>query len=137
MILCLILIFGCKSKSLGTHNSDNNFMRFEFITSDKPFELELTEFHPNHFTCFTEGIPYAILIGKTKSENLPEKITVLSYCEDRTFEIGKTLKILPIDDPTKKVSLNPIYLLKDTIIERKKQKWLIGSEYKTIWARPE
>jgi hypothetical protein len=112
-------------------------MQFEFITSDKPFELELTEFHPNKFTCFTEGLPYAILIGKTKSKNLPENITVLSYCEDRTFEPGITLTIVPADNPTKRTDLGPIYLVKDTIISEKKQRWLIGSENKTIWARPE
>jgi hypothetical protein len=137
LILGFILIFGCKSKNIGIYDSNANFIKFEFITTDKPFELKLTEFQANVFACNTEGLPYAVLIGKTYSERLPKKITVLSYCDDRYFEIGEKLKIIPTDNPTKRTSLNPIYLVKDSILNGKKTSWLIGSENKTIWARPE
>ena len=108
-------------------------MEFDFIKSDCPFDLELTEFHENLFYCYTEGIPYAILIGKTNDNTLPNIVTVLSRCEERTFKIGQKLKINPKKDPRQSISLGLIYSVKDTIIGGKKKRWLIGSENKAIW----
>jgi len=98
--------------------------------------MELVQFQKNTFYCGTEGLPYALLIGKTNSNDLPKNITVLSYCDDRIFNVGDKLNIEPTKNPTKSTSLNPIYFVKDTIIDGNKINWLIGSEYKTIWGRP-
>ena len=98
--------------------------------------MELVKFVRNTAYCGTEGLPYALLIGKTKSELLPKSITILSYCDDRIFKIGEKLKIEPTENPTEKTTMNPIYFVKDTIINGNKSRWVIGSEYKAIWGRP-
>lgn len=98
--------------------------------------MELLEFIQNSAFCGTKGMPYALLIGKTKSEFLPEKITVLSYCDDRVFNVGENLNIKPTENPTERTTINPIYFIKDTIINGNKSRWVIGSENKAIWGRP-
>ena len=133
--IVLILIIGCKAKS-GIEYSTQNKFEFEYFNTDESFELELVEFYRNSASCGTEGLPYALLIGKTKTESLPEKISVLSYCDDRIFKIGDKLEIEPTENPTKKTTMNPIYFVKDTIINGNKNRWIIGSEYKAIWGRP-
>lgn len=134
-LLVLILIIGCKSQS-GIENSAENRFEFEYVKVNDNFEMELVEFVQNTAECFSEGIPYALLIGKTKSKFEPENITVLSYCDDRVFNKGDILNIEPTENPTKKTTLNPIYFVKDTIINGNKSRWIIGSENKTIWGRP-
>lgn len=110
---------------------------FEYIQVVDDFEIELIKFQRNTAFCGNDGLPYALLIGKTKSESIPEKITVLSYCDNRTFNVGDKLKIKPTKNPTDSTSLNPIYFVKDTLINGNKTKWVIGSENKAIWGRPD
>ena len=134
-LLVLFLIIGCKSQSGFPYYTENKF-GFEYLSVKNSFEMELVDFFQNTGACGTEGLPYALLIGKTKSELLPDNITVLSYCDDRIFKIGEKLKIEPTENPTEKTTMNPIYFVKDTIINGNKSRWVIGSEYKAIWGRP-
>ncbi len=133
--LVLILIIGCKSQS-GIDNSVENRFGFEYLNVKDSFEMELVKFVRNTAHCGTEGLPYTLLIGKTNSEIVPENITVVSYCDDRVFNIGDKLNVEPTDNPTKKTTLNPIYFVKDTVINGNKGRWIIGSENKTVWGRP-
>jgi len=133
--LILILIIGCKSQQ-GIDYSKQNRFEFDYFNTKDIFEIEILQFQRNTASCGTEGLPYALLIGKTKSESLPEKVTVLSYCDDRIFRVGDKLKIEPTENPTKKTTMNPIYFVKDSIINGEKMRWLLGSENKTIWGRP-
>jgi len=134
-LLVLILIIGCKSQSGIKYSAENRF-GFEYLKVKDSFEMELVKFVRNTAYCGTGGLPYALLIGKTKSELLPKNITILSYCDDRIFKIGEKLKIEPTENPTEKTTMNPIYFVKDTIINGNKSRWVIGSEYKAIWGRP-
>jgi len=84
-------------------------MEFKFLEIAQPFDLELTEFHENNFHCFTEGIPYAILIGKTNNTSLTNIVTILSRCEERTFKVGQNLRVAPKEDPRNNVSLNLLF----------------------------
>ncbi len=104
--------------------------RFKFIKADMVFEINLIEFYQNTADCGTEGLPYALLIGETSSELLPDKISVLSYCDDRVFKVGEKLKIEPTRNPINETTLNPIYFVKDSVINGIDRRWLIGSEYK-------
>ena len=133
--LILILIIGCKSQSGIKYSAENRF-GFEYLNVKDSFEIELVEFFQNTADCGTEGLPYALLIGKTESEFVPKNITILSYCDDRIFKTGEKLKIEPTQNPTEKTTMNPIYFVKDTIINGYKSRWVIGSEYKAIWGRP-
>jgi hypothetical protein len=135
ILILLILIIGCKSRSGIEYPAQDRF-GFDYLETDSIFELELVMFQKNTAYCGTKGLPYALLIGKTKSDLVPEFITVLSYCDNRIFNIGDKLRIEPTENPTKKTSLNPIYFVKDTIINGNKHRWIIGSEYKAIWGRP-
>jgi hypothetical protein len=96
----------------------------------------LREFYKNTAACGGEVLPYSLLIGIPTSESLPEKISVLSLCDNRIFNEGDIINIKPIENPTENTSMNPLYLVKDTLINEKKQSWIIGSEYKTIWGLP-
>jgi hypothetical protein len=133
--LVLILIIGCKSQS-GIKYSADNGLGFEYLNIKQSFDMKLVDFFQNTAHCGTEGLPYALLIGKTESEFVPENITVLSYCDNRIFKVGEKLKIEPTENPTEKTTMNLIYFVKDTIINGNKNRWLIGSEYKAIWGIP-
>ena len=96
----------------------------------------MTYFVKNSAYCFTEAIPYALLIGQTDnstSSSIPKTITVLARCDNNNYSIGQNLKILPIQDPTTETSLRPLYMTKDTLINNQKFRWLIGSENPAIW----
>jgi hypothetical protein len=134
-IIILILIISCKSNKPNSEYFEN-ILKFEFIEINDEFKMELTEFHPNISYCYTEGVPYALLIGKPLNSQLPKKISVLSYCEDRVYDVGKLLTITPTKKPKIAQSMSLIYLAKDTIINGEKKHWLLGSENKTIWGIP-
>jgi hypothetical protein len=134
-LIILILIIGCKSQS-GIEYSAQNRFGFDYLETNSKFEMELVDFQKNTAYCGTKGLPYALLIGKTNSELVPEYVTVLSYCDDRIFNIGDQLSIEPTENPTKRTTMNPIYFVKDTIINGNKSRWIIGSEYKAIWGLP-
>jgi hypothetical protein len=115
--------------------NERNFTLFE--TKDT-INLKVTYFIKNSVYCFTEAIPYALLIGQTDnppSSNVPKNITVLARCDNNTYTIGQRLKVLPIQDPTTQTTLRPLYVVKDTLINNQKERWLIGSENPTIWGR--
>ncbi len=116
-----------------------NRFEFNFISHSKEFELEVTEFYKNTFSCATEVVPYALIIGKTFSESLPDEISVLSYCEKKSFDVGMNLIIKPESEPSLLKSPNPmglIYFTKDSIINGVLTDWVIGSEFKAIWGKP-
>jgi len=131
--LIIGLIISCQSTyrttiSVGRH--------FDFIQLDTAFEIKLIEFHPSLLECNAQGITYAILIGEITSGSLPSKVSVLSYCDDRKFDIGSTLMIKPTSNPEETTSLNIIYSTKDTIVNGQKSRWLVGSENQAIWGKP-
>jgi hypothetical protein len=98
----------------------------------------LTYFVKNSTYCYTEAIPYALLIGQTDNPNssdIPKTITVLARCDNNNYSLGQTLEILPMTDPTKQTTLRPLYITKDTTINGQKFHWLIGSENPAIWGR--
>jgi len=131
----MISIISCKSNKHILKNSVYT-QKFDYLNVKKEFEMKLSEFYPNTAYCGTEGLPYALLIGKPTENTLPKRISVLSYCDNRIFKIGEILKIKPTENPTKKTTMNPIYLVKDTIINGIKKRWLLGSENKVIWGIP-
>ena len=140
MRLIIILFTGlfltnCKTiKQTSKVWNERNFTIFE--TKDT-INLKVNYFIKNSVYCFTEAIPYALLIGQTynSSSNIPNTITVLARCDNSNYTIGQRLKVLPIQDPTTLTTLRPLYMVQDTLINNEKRRWLIGSENPTIWGR--
>ncbi len=115
-----------------------NEKSFIFLETKDTINLKVTFFIQNPVTCFTEAIPYALLIGQTdnpKSPNIPKLITVLAKCDNNSYEIGQKIKVLPIKDPTINTTLRPLYIVKDTLIDNQKHRWLVGSENSAIWGK--
>lgn len=108
---------------------------FEFLNSNDTINLTVDKFVKNDAYCFTEGIPYALIIGTVENERLPKKISVLAQCDNSTYDIGQKLKILAIENPTIKTTLKPIYFVKDSLVGGQRYKFLIGSEYPGIWGK--
>jgi|GEM_PF-4567904 len=109
---------------------------FEYVEAENEFEMELTDFHQNTFYCYTEVVPYSLLIGKPNNPSLPEKISVLSYCDDRVFKVGDILTITPTEKPARLKSMGLVYFMKDTIIDGTKKYEKIGTEHKALWGVP-
>ncbi|MNK21530.1 hypothetical protein D3C87_397890 [compost metagenome] len=130
--LLLFIIYCCTPKKVLNQNK----LGFEYIETKEEFEFELTEFYKNNAYCFTEGIPYALLIGKTKSTNLPSTISVLSQCDNNDYKIGSKFIIKPIENPEKRTTLHPIYFVKRTLVDNVKCSKVIGSENKAVWGIP-
>ena len=135
ILIILPLLVTCSSKQK-IFEIDNNKSVFDYLETKQEFELLITEFYQNTASCGIEGLPYALLIGETNSNFIPKKVSVLSYCDDRVFKVGTKVKIKPSENPTKLTTMNPIYFIKDTVINGKKRKWIIGSENKAIWGNP-
>jgi hypothetical protein len=109
---------------------------FNLSKTSETINLEVTYFVKNSTYCYTEAIPYALLVGKTNnpfSSNIPKIITVLARCDNNNYTIGQNLKVLPTEDPTISPTLRPLYITQDTIINKQKYHWLIGSENPAIW----
>jgi hypothetical protein len=88
--------------------------------------------------CYTEAIPYAILVGTTNNPSAPEipkTVTILAKCNNNSYSIGQNIKIIPIGDPTIGTDLRPLFVTTDTIIDKNKYHWLIGSEHPAIWGQ--
>ncbi len=98
----------------------------------------MTYFVKNSVYCYTEAIPYALLIGQTNnlgSLNIPKTITVLARCDNGNYNVGQNIKVLAIQDPTTTTTLRPLYVTKDTTINKQNYHWLIGSENPAIWGK--
>jgi len=128
-VLCLL---SCSAKTTYTTSIQ---WQFQTINYEKPFKLTVDKFTKNDAYCFTEAIPYAVAIGKTNAQDLPKKLSVLLYCDNNLYHVGQILKIQPIIDPTKNTTLNPLYLVRDTLINGQKVKFLIGTENLVIWGK--
>ena len=130
-----LLFIGCKTTK-PTVSSWHT--RFNFFETKDTINLKVTYFVKNSTYCFTEAIPYALLIGQTSNSsisNIPKTITVLAPCDNNTYNIGQYINVLPIQDPTKRTTLSPLYMTKDTTINGQKFYWLIGSENPAIWGK--
>jgi hypothetical protein len=115
-----------------------NERRFNVFDTKDTINLQVTYFVKNSAYCFTEAIPYALLIGQTDnsaSSNIPHTITVLAWCDNNNYTVGQKLKVVPLEDPTTKTDLSPIYVVKDTIINNQIGRWLVGSEFPAIWGK--
>ena len=77
-------------------------------------------------------MPYALLIGETNSEFIPERVSVLSYCDDRILNISKTNEK---PNEYNNYESNIFHKRHDNLW--KKRKWIISSENKAIWGNPE
>ena len=134
--MLLMLSFGCgKKQELLTRIRSNR--TFNYIKVEKNFEIEVVEFYRNTASCTTEGgRPYALLIGITNDDLLPDTVSVLSICDNRIFNVGSNVTIEPIENPLLNTSWSPIYFVKDTIINDLKMRWVVGAEYPSVWGIP-
>jgi hypothetical protein len=134
--LIIVAIYSCSITRIKRdfhYDSEHDFTYFQ--TSDT-IMLKLTDFYKNNVYCYTEAIPYALLIGKpVNSSNLPRMISILAHCDNNEYRLGDTLKIVQIDNPESKISLHKLSITKDTIIQGKRIMWLIGSEYPGTWGK--
>ena len=115
-----------------------NTRAFNLFDTKDTINLQVTYFVKNSAYCYTEAIPYALLIGQTnnsKTSNIPKTITVLARCDNNTYALGQNLKILPMTDPTTETTLRPLYVTKDTTINNQTFHWLTGSENPAIWGK--
>jgi hypothetical protein len=113
-------------------------MKFNLFTTTDTINLQVTDFVKNSTYCYTHAIPYAILIGQTSnahSSAVPKTITVLAKCDNNKYSIGQSVKVVAIEDPTTKTTLKPLYITRDTIINKTKYHLLVGAEYPAIWAK--
>lgn len=134
-ILTSVLI-SCKT-SKPTMTSWNT-KSFSLFTTSDTINLTVTYFAKNSVICYTEAIPYALLIGQTNNPSLPsipKRITVLAKCDNNNYSIGQNIKVLSIEDPTKETTLRPLYVTTDTTINKVKYHWLLGSENPAIWGK--
>lgn len=135
-LVMLFLGFGCKSQKDISQLSINKQV-FNYFRADSTFEIKITSFYQSKASCGTEGLPYALLIGKTNNKALPDTVSILSYCDKRIFSVGNKVTIEPTKNPTLESTLKPIFIVKDTMIDHVKTHWIIGSEYQSTWGRPE
>ena len=84
----LLIITNCKTKQLPIEHL--NKPEYEFIEMKNEFKFKLVEFHKNTTFCYTEIVPYALLIRELLVDSLPKKISVLSHCDHRAFQVGDT-----------------------------------------------
>jgi hypothetical protein len=133
LLLIAALIFACSSpkKSQQTYSLNKGF---DFISVKDTFKLTITEFHKNDAYPYTEGLPYALLIGKTNKVDFPKQVSVLAIRDNNSYNSGDVVTIHPIEDLTKTSTLKPIYFVKDTVVGRLKCHAIIGTEYPAIWA---
>jgi hypothetical protein len=136
VLLVLGFILSCsltrnqKTKYYDTYHDFRYFQTIDTIL------LKLVRFYKNDAYCYTEAIPYALLIGlPINNQNIPDTISILARCDNNIYRIGDTLTIIPIDNPEMSISLHKVSIVKDTLLQGKKTKWSIGSEYLGIWGK--
>lgn len=128
----LLILLACSSRATLTQSGPSGF---QLITYPSQFRLMVDQFIKNDALCATHGIPYALVIGKPKSQELPNRISVLLWCDNSIYYQGQELSIQPIADPTKETSLHVMYFVKDTLINKQKISFIIGSENPGIWGK--
>ena len=137
-IVCLLA--ACFSTKTSSDNVDQAYSipeqgTFSYISYKDTFSLVVLSFIKNDTYCFTEGIPYALIIGHPINlKALPDTVSVLARCDNNTYLIGEKLKILPVENPEIS-SLHKITFIKDTVINIKTIRWAIGSEYQAMWGQ--
>ena len=105
IFILFALLIGCQSKlektTIDIENSNDTLKEigFEYYNVEDPFDLIVTEFYPTNHSCGDFAIPYALIIGETVKPHLPDKVSVISKCDYRNFEIGQKLRIVPEDEP--------------------------------------
>jgi hypothetical protein len=113
-------------------------MPFQFFTTKDTFDLKVTDFVRNSAYCYTEAIPYAVLIGETQNVNLgkvPSTITVLASCDNKIYSIGQRLRVAPDEDPTANTTLRPLYITRDTTLNGQRVRHLVGAEHPAMWGK--
>lgn len=111
---------------------------FNIFKTTDTINLQITYFAKNTVLCYTEAIPYALIIGQTNNpsaRDIPKTITVLAKCDNNSYTIGQDIKVVPTNDPTNETDLRPLYVTRDTAINKIKYHWLIGSEHPAIWGK--
>lgn len=122
------------SCSVRTSHPTYTSLDWQVINYNKTFKITVDKFVKSSGPCLSHGsISYALVVGRTENNDLPERLSVLLASDNNLYDIGQSLEIRPIDDPTKAHSLKPIYLVKDTLINGQKTRYIIGSENPRIW----
>jgi hypothetical protein len=127
-----LFLFSCAVKPVQTTYARQEF---NLIDVDKAFLLTVDKFIKNDAYCFTEGIPYALVIGRPISSDLPAKMSILLKCDNNQYQAGQQLNIQPIGDPTKETTLKPIYIVGDTLINGQKTRFIVGTENPGVWGQ--
>jgi hypothetical protein len=109
--------------------------QFQFFKLKDTLQITVKEFIKNDATCFTEGIPYALIIcDVNNNKNYPKVISVLAICDNHTYNKGDKLNIVQsYDARIGSSSLNPIYFTKDSTVNKKIFFYILGSEYPAVW----
>ena len=140
MKLFSILLFGILLTSCRTSKhtiSDWCGNKFYLFNTKDTINLHVTYFFRNTTLCYTEAIPYALLIGTTNNpanSKIPKLVTVLAKCDNNVYKIGQDIHVVSIMDPTQP-TLRPLFIQKDTMINGKESFWLIGCENPAIWGK--
>lgn len=135
VILFWTCLLSCATKRIA-YNPTPFFKGFQFFKYKDTINLTVDKFVKNDAYCATEALPYALIIGTTNNQkDIPRKISVLAWCDNNSYTIGHTLRILPIEDPTTKTTLNPLYLVRDSVVNGQRHRFLIGSDNPAIWGK--
>jgi len=133
LLLTSAIIFACSSPKMSQQTYSLN-KGFDFISVSDTFHLTITQFYKNTAHPYTEGLPYALLIGETNQSKLPKQISVLAIRDNHSYNLGDVVIVHPAENPLKASSLKPIYLVKDTVIGKLNCHAVIGTEYPAVWA---
>ncbi len=139
LYILLIAFFVISCKTTRPTITSWNTRTFNLLKTNDTINLRVTFFVKNSAYCYNSaGIPYAILIGKTENIDnidIPETITVLALCDNKNYIVGQNIKIAPLKDPTRGSGQGAIDVVKDTVINNEKYRWLVGSENPAIWGK--
>jgi|WetSurSiteA1Bulk_404760.scaffolds.fasta_scaffold20088_4 hypothetical protein len=136
IFIASVLIMACSLTR--NHKADFYYKSqdFTYIQISDTISIKLIKFYKNDASCYTEAIPYALLIGKCNTNHsIPDTLSILAHCDNSIYNIGDTLRIIQIENPELRMSLHKITIVKDTIIAGLKTHWTIGSEYPGIWGK--
>lgn len=109
---------------------------FDFINVADSFKLTLTKFHKNDVYPYSHGgAPYAMLIGEPSDTKLPKTIFVLAIRDNYRYHIGKMMTVVPNNELLEEAKSGLLYITRDTVINKVKSTWIIGSEYPAVLAK--
>jgi hypothetical protein len=127
--------FGQASYSTKITHYAGTVHEFHFFRLKDTLKITVRKFIKNDLYCFTEAVPYALIIGAVNNDkNYPPIISVLAICDNNVYKIGDKLNIVQNDSPLIGSSLHPVDFIRDTIIDKKRFLCIEGGEYPALWA---